>query len=105
MRELTFTVPKRYDGATMQQFLRQECGLSWRMVVRLKRVERGMTADGEPKRSIDPVFAGQTGRLDWGGVATLVVNLTGGSRIAVRPFKGQRVGAHYGIETARFCGF
>ena len=60
MRELTFTVPKRYDGATMQQFLRQECGLSWRMVVRLKRVERGMTADGEPRRSIDPVFAGQT---------------------------------------------
>jgi len=60
VRELTFTVPKRYDGATMQQFLRQECGLSWRMVVRLKRVERGMTADGEPKRSIDPVFAGQT---------------------------------------------
>ena len=60
MRELTFIVPPSFDGATMQQFLRQECGLSWRMVVRLKRVELGMTADGEPKRSIDPIREGQT---------------------------------------------
>ncbi len=60
MRELTFTVPDAFDNATMQQFLRQACGLSWRMVVRLKRVERGMTADGVPLRSIDRISAGQT---------------------------------------------
>ena len=60
MRELTFTVPPEYDGETLQAFLRRQCGLSWRMVVRLKRVERGMTVDGVPCRSIDRIAAGQT---------------------------------------------
>lgn len=60
MTEYRYTVPAAYDGETMQTFLRRECGLSWRMVVKLKRVEGGMTADGEPKRSIDRLRVGQT---------------------------------------------
>ncbi len=55
-----YTVPAAYDGETMQTFLRRECGLSWRMVVKLKRVDGGMTADGQPMRSIDRLRAGQT---------------------------------------------
>ncbi len=55
-----YTVPATYDGETMQTFLRRECGLSWRMVVKLKRVDGGMTADGQPMRSIDRLRAGQT---------------------------------------------
>lgn len=43
----------------MQTFLRRACGLSWRMVVKLKRVEGGMTADGVAMRSIDRLRAGQ----------------------------------------------
>lgn len=62
MAHYEFIVPPEWDGATMQSFLRQHCGLSWRMVVKLKRVEGGMTADGAPLRSIDRLRAGQTVR-------------------------------------------
>lgn len=57
---LTFTVSAEYDGDTVQNFLRRECGLSWRMVVRLKHTENGITVDGEHARSIDRIKAGQT---------------------------------------------
>jgi 23S rRNA pseudouridine1911/1915/1917 synthase len=63
MSEFVYTVPPEYDGQTMQTFLRRECGLSWRMVVKLKQVEGGMTADGRPLRSIDRLAAGQTVRV------------------------------------------
>lgn len=63
MADYVFEVPADWDGATMQSFLRQHCGLSWRMVVKLKRVEGGMTADGVPLRSIDRLRAGQTVRV------------------------------------------
>ena len=59
MGELRFTVPAAYEGDTVQNFLRRDCGLSWRMVVKLKQVERGITADGEPVRTIDRLKAGQ----------------------------------------------
>ncbi len=60
MADFTYTVPPEYDGETLQAFLRRGCGLSWRMVVKLKRVDRGMTVDGVPTRSIDRIRAGQT---------------------------------------------
>ena len=41
MPGLTFTVPAEYDGATVQNFLRRGCGLSWRMVGKLKQVPGG----------------------------------------------------------------
>lgn len=63
MADYVFEVPADWDGATMQSFLRQHCGLSWRMVVKLKRVEGGMTADGVPLRSIDRLRAGQMVRV------------------------------------------
>ncbi len=63
MPDLTYIIPPEYDGEMLQTFLRRECGLSYRMVVKLKRVENGMTLDGKPWRSIDRVGAGQTVRL------------------------------------------
>ena len=59
METLFFTVPTEYDGASVQTFLRQGCGFSWRMVVRLKHQEGGITVDGEHRRSIDRVNAGE----------------------------------------------
>ncbi len=56
----TYTVPDAFNGQTVQNFLRQSCGLSWRMVVKLKRVENGITVDGVHARTIDRVKAGQT---------------------------------------------
>ncbi len=58
MGVLTFTVPPEYDGTTVQTFLRQGQGFSWRMVVRLKHTENGITVNGEQRRSIDPIAAG-----------------------------------------------
>ncbi len=60
MGQFTYTVPTDYDGEMLQTFLRRACGLSWRMVVKLKRVQNGMTVDGVQKRSIDRITAGQT---------------------------------------------
>ena len=63
METLFFTVPTEYDGATVQVFLRQRCGLSWRTVVRLKHNPGGITVNGEQRRSIDRVFAGEELKL------------------------------------------
>ncbi|MCL2487396.1 MAG: RluA family pseudouridine synthase [Oscillospiraceae bacterium] len=61
MQKLVYTIPESYGGCTVQQFLRGCAGLSWRMVVKLKRVPGGITLDGRPVRTIDRVGAG--GRL------------------------------------------
>ena len=63
MSLFTYTVPPRYDGEMLQTFLRRECGLSYRMVVKLKTVAGGMTVDGQPCRSIDRIRTGQTVEL------------------------------------------
>ena len=57
---LTYSVSEKWDGDTVQNFLRRGCGLSWRMVVKLKQVPRGITADDVPVRTIDRLRAGQT---------------------------------------------
>lgn len=58
-KTLEYVVPAAYDGDTVQNFLRRDCGLSWRMVVRLKHAENGIVVDGAHARSIDRVKAGQ----------------------------------------------
>lgn len=63
MRELTYPVPERYDNITVQTFLRRGCGVSARLLAKLKRVEQGITADGVHVRSIDRLRSGQTVRL------------------------------------------
>lgn len=59
METLYFTIPTEYDGASVQTFLRQACGFSYRTVVRLKHNEGGITVNGELRRSIDRVNAGE----------------------------------------------
>lgn len=53
MRKLTFTVPPQYDGKKAQGFLRGYCNLSYRTLVKLKRVDGGITRNGELLRTID----------------------------------------------------
>lgn len=43
MRELKFTVPNEYDGISLKSFLRKYCGISARLMVRLKREPMGIT--------------------------------------------------------------
>ena len=60
MGELTFAVPPAWNGRRLQDFLRQGCGLSWRMVVRLRHPPGQITVGGVLRRTIDPVRAGET---------------------------------------------
>jgi len=57
---ISYTIPFEADGQTVQTFLRRDCGMSWRMVVKLKRVENGIMLDGVHVRTIDLLKAGQT---------------------------------------------
>lgn len=58
MRALTFTVPPECDGTTVGKFLRYKQGVSARLITKQKRVEMGITLNGEHIRTIDPVKAG-----------------------------------------------
>ncbi|MBW7573483.1 RluA family pseudouridine synthase [Caproiciproducens faecalis] len=47
MRELSFLVPKEYDGIRLKSFLRSYCGISARLMIRLKREPAGITRNGQ----------------------------------------------------------
>ena len=58
MRSLTFTVPPECDGTTVGKFLRYKCQVSARLITKQKRVEQGITLNGEHIRTIDPIRTG-----------------------------------------------
>lgn len=60
---MRFTVPEELDGITVRTFLRRRCGLSARMLARLKRTERGITVDGQTVRSPDILHSGDVVEL------------------------------------------
>lgn len=59
-RVLSFTVPPEYDGKKAITFLRSRCGVSSRLIGKLKRVENGITMDGSPLRTVDLLKARST---------------------------------------------
>ena len=63
MPVVCYRVPEEYDGNLVKNFLRRGCGVSSRLLARLKEVEGGITADGAPVRAVDILRAGQTVRL------------------------------------------
>lgn len=58
MAQLTFTVPPENDGISVYNFLRAKCGVSYRLITKLKRVPMGITANGAHIRTIDPLAGG-----------------------------------------------
>ncbi len=58
MRKLTFTVPPEMEGRKLKSFLRGPCGLSSRLMIRLKYVPMGITCNGRHARVIDLLHAG-----------------------------------------------
>ncbi len=58
MPQLNFTVPPEQDGISVYNFLRGQCGVSYRLIKSLKRVPLGITANGQHIRSIDPLAGG-----------------------------------------------
>ncbi len=59
MEPWVYTIPDTCDGMTVQTYLRQELGMSWRMVVRLKHTAGGITVNGSLRRSIDRLYRGE----------------------------------------------
>ena len=55
-----FTVPDEMDGISVRSFLRRQCGVSARLLAKLKRTENGMTVNGRIVRSIDILRGGDT---------------------------------------------
>ena len=58
MSALQFTIPPELNGITVKTFLRRRCGMSARMLSRLKQTENGMTVRGETIKSIDKLSSG-----------------------------------------------
>lgn len=57
---LYFTVSPEYDNILAQRFLRDVCGLSARIITRLKREKDGIMMDGKILRTVDRVHSGMT---------------------------------------------
>jgi 23S rRNA pseudouridine1911/1915/1917 synthase len=55
---LRFTVPPDGGGMNAKWFLKSRCGLSTRMITRLKREKDGIMMNGKILRTVDPVEAG-----------------------------------------------
>ena len=51
-------MPDEYDGIKTVSFLRSRCGVSSRLVGKLKKIENGILLDGERIRTIDKLKAG-----------------------------------------------
>ena len=58
MPVLSFSVADEYDGISVYHFLRSKCGVSYRLIKKLKRVPMGITANGQHIRTIDPLSGG-----------------------------------------------
>ena len=63
LRELTFVVPKQYDGAKLKSFLRGPCEVSVGILTRLKWVYDGITINGEHAYVTKTIFDGDVVRL------------------------------------------
>lgn len=58
--KLIFTVPEEYDNKKAIIFFKEKCGLSARMLTRLKRIPNGITMNGQLLRTVDCVKGGMT---------------------------------------------
>ena len=64
MPVLTFKVPECNDGISVYNFLRAKCGVSYRLIHKLKHVPLGITANGIHIRTIDPLCGGDVVTLN-----------------------------------------
>ncbi|HHZ05577.1 MAG TPA: RluA family pseudouridine synthase [Clostridiales bacterium] len=55
---ITFQVTKNHNDITVKDFLKNHCGVSTRMLIKLKQTPLGITCNGEHIRAIDKVYNG-----------------------------------------------
>ena len=61
--QLRFVVPTEYEGATLKGFLRSGCGISARLLAKLKRIPMGLTVNHEEVFATALLHAGDKVRL------------------------------------------
>ena len=62
-RNIEYRIEKEYDGQKVLTFLKREVRASARLIRQLKRVENGITLNGEHIRTVDMMHAGDILRL------------------------------------------
>lgn len=60
MRQLCFSVPIEYNGRRLKDFLRRSCGVSARMLIRLKQTPGGLCVNGLPAIAVTVLSTGDT---------------------------------------------
>ena len=55
---MRFVVKEELDGISVKNFLRRHCGVSSRLLAKMKRIENGITSNGEHIRTIDILHGG-----------------------------------------------
>ncbi len=63
-RIIKYTVPEEYDGQKVISYLRGKAGISSRLLKALKRIENGITLNGEHTRTVDILHTGDTLAVD-----------------------------------------
>ena len=60
MKPIIYTVPPELEGVCVRHILKAKLHFSTHAVARLTRAEGGITVNGQPARTVDPVHAGDT---------------------------------------------
>lgn len=63
-RTIKFTIPQEYDGKKVIAYLRGEARISARLLKSLKRIDNGITLNGEHTRTIDTLHAGDELKIE-----------------------------------------
>lgn len=58
MEELTFIVPQKYENIKVENFLRDNCSVSRKLLIAVKKIPNGITSNGKHIRTIDFLKAG-----------------------------------------------
>lgn len=63
-RTIEYTIPEEYDGKKVIAYLRGEAKISARLIKSLKRVENGITLNGEHIRTVDILHVGDKLKIE-----------------------------------------
>ncbi|MBZ4671057.1 MAG: rRNA synthase [Clostridiales bacterium] len=74
MRKITFLVGEDFSGRSVEAFLMKGCGISRRLLLKLKRTDMGILKNGEHARSVDVVKEGDRIEISLEDEKTLEAN-------------------------------
>ena len=63
-RTIKFTIPEEFDGKKVIAYLRGEAKISARLLRSLKRIEKGITLNGEHIRTVDILHTGDELKIE-----------------------------------------